>query len=157
MIPLPSPAAGVAIWLDPRAGTWQVCAETARTLRPWRWGERRQMVAACTRHGRFEGATFAAAVAATLFDPPPPPTLVPLHALIALDLLGLGHGGAPQPLAAGEAKLAARFGWLPSMLAPEPAPALDGLLAHLDEAAPEHVASPSGGWNSIRVVGDGDG
>ena len=110
-------------------------------------------MAACSRGGRFDGAAFAAAVAATLYDPPPPPELAPLYALVALDLLGLGHGAAPQPLGAAEARLAARFGWLPSAIAEEPAPALDSLLASLDPAPTE--AAPSG-WNSIRVVEDPD-
>jgi hypothetical protein len=163
MISLPSPAAGVVIRLNPQAGTWQVSADAERTLRPWNWGERRHMVAACTLHGRFDGTAFATAVANTLFNPPPPPELASLHALIALDLLGLGHGSAPKPLAAAEARLAARFGWLPSMLAPEPAPALDSLLASLDAASPDEApptpgaTAASGGWNSIRVVGDADG
>lgn len=149
MIPLPSPVAHVAIGLDPGSGTWQVDADAPRLLRAWRWGERRRLVAACSRGGRFDGAAFAAAVAATLYDPPPPPELVPLHALIALDLLGLGHGAAPSPLGAEEARLAARFGWLPSAIAEEPAPALDSLLAGMDADAP---SGASNGWNSIRVV-----
>jgi hypothetical protein len=148
MIPLSSPAAGVAVSLDPGAGTWRVTAEAPRTLRPWRWGERRRLVAACSRGGRFDGAGFAAAVAATLYDPPPPPELVPLHALLALGLLGLGQGAAPLPLGAAEARLAVRFGWLPGVIAEEPAMALDSLLASLE---PEAVA-PAPGWNSIRVV-----
>lgn len=154
---------GVTVSLDPARGTWRVASDAVRTLRPWQWGERRRMVAACSRGGRFDGAAFAAAVAGSLFEPPPPPALVPLHALVALDLLGVGHGAAPQPLGRAEALLAARFGWLPSAIAGEPAPALDSLLASLEPgsemAAPERAdsAGPGGGWNSIRVVDDGDG
>lgn len=153
MVPVPSPVAHVAIGLDPASGTWLVDAEMPRRLRAWRWGERRRLVAACSRGGRFDGTAFAAAVTATLYDPPPPPELVSLHALIALDLLGLGRGGAPSPLGAAEALLAARFGWMPSAIAEEPAPALDGLLASLDPGAP----SAPGGWNSIRVMEASDG
>lgn len=153
MIPVLSPVAGVAVSLDPGDGTWRVVAEAARTLRAWRWGERRRLVAACSRGGRFDGGAFAAAVAATLYDPPPPPELVPLHAFLALDLLGLGHGPAPPPLGAAEARLAGRFGWLPSAIAQEPAPALDSLLASLEPEA----AGPAPGWNSIRVAEAADG
>lgn len=111
------------------------------------------MVAACSRGGRFDGPAFAAAVATSLYDPAPPPELVPLHALVALDLLGLGHGRAPQPLGQAEALFAARFGWLPSAIAGEPAPALDSLLASLER---EPTAAPGDGWNTIRVVDDRD-
>lgn len=149
MIPVPSPAPTVTVSLDPGSGTWWVEAEAPRHLRAWRWGERRRLVAACSRGGRFDGAAFAAAVAATLYDPPPPPELAPLHAMIALDLLGLGRGTAPSPLGAAEARLASRFGWLPSAIAEEPAPALDSLLANLDPGA---ATSPLQGWNSIRLV-----
>ena len=155
MIPLPSPAVGVSVCLDPGRGTWRVASDAVRTLRPWEWGERRRMVAACSRAGRFDGAAFAAAVAGSLYEPPPPAGLVPLHALVALDLLGVGHGAVPQPLGRAEAVLAARFGWLPSAIAGEPAPALDSLLASLEPEA--EVAGPADGWNSIRVVDDGDG
>lgn len=154
MIPHPSPAAGVSVSLDPASGTWRVVAEAERTLRAWRWGERRRLVAACSRGGRFDGTAFAAAVVATLYDPPPPPELVPLHALLAFDLLGLGHGAAPEPLGAAEARLAARFGWLPSAIAEEPALALDSLLASLDTGRP---TTSSSGWNRIRMVEGQDG
>lgn len=153
MIPHRSPAAGVAVSLDPVAGTWRVTSDAARTLRPWQWGERRRMVAACSRGGRFDGPAFVTAVATSLYDPAPPPALVPLHALVALDLLGLGHGPAPQPLGQAEALFAARFGWLPSAIAGEPAPALDSLLSSLER---EPVAGPGDGWNTIRVVDDRD-
>lgn len=149
MIPVPTPVANVSVSLDPGSGMWRVEAEAPRCLRAWRWGERRRLVAACSRGGRFDGSAFAAAVAATLYDPPPPPELAPLHALIALDLLGVGHGAAPSALGAAEARLAARFGWLPSAIAEEPAPALDSLLANFD---PGVATSPGHGWNSIRLV-----
>ncbi len=129
-------------------------ADAERTLRPWRWGERRRLVMACSRGGRFDGAAFAAAVAATLYDPPPPEALVPLHALVALDLLGLGHGAAPEPLGGAEARLAARFGWLPSVIAEETAPAMDSLLASMESG---ERAGPADGWSSIRVVDVPDG
>ncbi|MBR0672016.1 hypothetical protein [Neoroseomonas soli] len=154
MIPVPSPVAHVSIGLDPGTGTWRVEADVPRTLRTWRWGERRRLVAACSRGGRLDGNAFAAAVATTLYDPPPPPDLIALHALVALDLLGLGHGAAPSPLGAAEARLAARFGWLPSAIAEEPAPALDSLLANLD---PDSPSAPGDGWSSIRVVEGPDG
>lgn len=149
MIPVPSPVALIAIDLDPGTGTWRVNSDAPRLLRAWRWGERRRLVDACSRGGRFDGAAFAAAVATSLYDPPPPHDLIPLHALIALELLGLGRGVAPSPLGAAEARLAARFGWMPSAIAEEPAPALDSMLANLD---PPVASVPGDGWNSIRLV-----
>lgn len=154
VIPHPSPSPGVAISLDPATGTWRVVSDTVRTLRAWRWGERRHLVSACSRGGRFDGGAFAAAVTATLFDPPPPPALVPLHAVVALDLLGVGHGAPPEPLGAAEARLASRFGWLPSAIAEVSALGLDSLLASLE---PAPASGGSGGWNSIRVVDGPDG
>lgn len=152
MVPVPTPVEGIALALDPAQGTWRVEAEgeTPRTLRPWRWGERRHLVEAAARTGRFDGAAFAAAVAATLYSPPPPAALTPLYAYLALDLLGLGRRPAPEPIPVLEARLAARFGWLPGALAGEPAPALDALLASEAAPAPE-------GWSSIRIVGGEDG
>jgi len=149
LIPHPSPVPGVTVSLDPVSGTWHVVADAVRTLRAWRWGERRRLVGACSRGRRFDGAAFAAGVAALLYDPPPPPELAALHALVALDLMGLGHGAAPMPLGIAEARLADRFGWLPSAIAEEPAPSLDSLLASLD---PAERAGPGDGWSSIRVV-----
>ncbi|UFN46896.1 hypothetical protein LPC08_12735 [Roseomonas sp. OT10] len=157
MIPLPSPAEGVAIALDPAEGVWHLrFGETSRRLRPWRWGERRRLVAASTRGGRFDGPAFTAGLAAMLYDPAPPAELAPLHALLALDLLGVGEGPAPAPLAAAEARLAVRFGWMPGALEAEPAAGLDALLAGLDEPAPAPHAPPPG-WNSIRVMEEPDG
>lgn len=147
MVPVPAPVEGVTIALDPAQGTWRIEAEgeTPRTLRAWRWGERRRLVEAAARTGRFDGMAFASSVATTLYDLPPPAALTPLYAYLALDLLGLGRGAAPEPMALQEARLAARFGWLPSAIAEEPAPALDALLA-------AETASPPEGWSSIRVV-----
>jgi hypothetical protein len=152
MVPVPAPVEGVTIALDPARGTWRIEAEgeTPRTLRVWRWGERRRLVEAAARTGRFDGAAFASSVAATLYDPPPPAALTPLYAYLALDLLGLGRHAAPEPIAAQEARLAARFGWLPSAIAEEPAPPLDALLAAEASPAPD-------GWSSIRIVGGEDG
>ena len=152
MVPVPAPVEGVTIALDPAGGTWRIEAtdEPPRVLRAWRWGERRRLVEAAARTGRFDGAAFAAAVAATLYAPPPPPALAPLYAYLALDLLGLGRRPAPEPIPVLEARLAARFGWLPGALAEEPAPALDALLACEAAPAPE-------GWSSIRIVGVEDG
>lgn len=157
MISVPSPVAGIRIAQDPADGTWMITSTDPvqeHRLRPWRWGERRRMVRAAARDGPLDGAHFVTSVTATLYDPAPPPTLVPLYAYIALDLLGLGRGSAPSPLGAAEARLAAQFGWLPSAVDTEPAAELDSLLAALPPS-PQGATEP--GWSSIRVMDQGDG
>lgn len=148
LIPLASPVPGVEIGLDAASGRWRVAAGQARWLRPWRWAERRRMLAASARGGRLDGMAFAQALCATLYEPPPPAPLVPLHALLALELLGVADGPAPAPLGAAEARLAGHFGWTPGTLAEEPAAALDALLTGLD------VPGPAQGWNRIQVLPD---
>ena len=115
-------------------------------------GERRRLVQAASRDGYFDGARFVAGVAGTLYVPPPPPELFPLYAYLALDLLGLGRGLAPTPLGASEMQLTARFGWLPTTIAEQPATALDALLASL---MPTPAAEAE--WSSIKIVDPDDG
>jgi hypothetical protein len=157
MVPVRSPAAGLSIAQDAADGSWTIsCAEPPQEhrLRPWRWGERRRIVQAASRDGYFDSPRFIAGVIGTLYDPPPPPELVPLYALLALDLLGLGRGPAPRPLGQAEAQLAARFGWLPSTIAEESAPALDGLLATLE---PAQEPTSDKGWSTIQIADSDDG
>ena len=93
------------------------------------------MVRAAARDGYFEGAHFVASVTTTSMTRHRRQRWYHSTPTSRLDLLGPGPWVAPSPLGAAEARLAAQFGWLPSALDTEPAPALDLLLAPKAAAA----------------------
>jgi hypothetical protein len=140
---------GVAATLNPADGTWQVIAgESAFDLRPWRWGERRRLLAACATGGHFDRDAFLSGLVALLYDPAPPKELTPLFSLVALELMAGAASEAAMPLAEAERDLARRYGWSPGMLETERADDLDRLLAETAHTPPAPLGGA--GWRSIR-------
>lgn len=150
MVPVSLPIEGMSAWQRLDADAWCIEVDgTRHTLRHWRWGERRRLVAASATGRRLDEGRFAAGLA-SLYDPAPPPDLVPLFATAALLLFGVEDGPAPAPLGEAERALADRYGWTPGALEAEPASALDALLAARAEA------SVPAGWQRIRFEESGE-
>jgi len=129
------------------------------TLRPWTWGERRRLLAACTRQGALDPDELIEILCRLVYEPMPPAALAPLFACAALDRFGARPGRAAAPLEDAELLLARELGWGPRELDEQPAPDVDRLVDRLRSeraTAAEHEAGATGPgqdheWTVIRI------
>ena len=145
-VPLPQACGDARAWLRLEDGSFRVEVDSVgRSLRPWRWGERRRMVEGCSLGGRLRREAFVSAICSTLYEPAPGGDLE-RHAWIALTLMGVRAG---LPFAERDHRLARAFGWTPGDLEQEPVQPLDRLLEQIDDTSP--VGGSGDGWTRIVV------